>query len=215
MEKKFLINHGFSDFMAPELVFYTFSNDLGRVEALLKKGTSIDQRDDHGHTSLWWASHQQSLPMLRLLVNYGALKDLPYEEYLLFISDSASKNNEEIYHFWSVQNSIYFERAKSDVLRAAVAGYSLKLVKALLDLGADPNAGALSDGQTCLHVAAESLYVPIVEMLLKAGADVEVRTKFGHTAKDHALRYHLLSSSSWTSEMKVARDQIVLMLQKI
>jgi hypothetical protein len=47
---------------------------------------------------------------------------------------------------------------------------SEKLVRMLLEMGADPNTTVNSDGETLLHIAARAGYLDVVELLLRRGA---------------------------------------------
>ena len=60
-------------------------------------------------------------------------------------------------------------------------------VKHLLEMGADVNATEPSNGNTPLIVASASKLPKIVEMLLAAGADVNVKNKKGNTALMEAI----------------------------
>ena len=60
-------------------------------------------------------------------------------------------------------------------------------VKDLLEMGADVNATEPSNGNTPLIVASASNLPKIVEMLLAAGADVNVKNKKGNTALMEAI----------------------------
>jgi ankyrin repeat protein len=57
----------------------------------------------------------------------------------------------------------------------------LKLVEALLELGADIDSTKHS-GRSALHEAARALSLPIIDVLLEAKARVRVRTRNGQTA---------------------------------
>jgi hypothetical protein len=60
-----------------------------------------------------------------------------------------------------------------------------KVIKALLEGGADPNLRN-HNGQTALNFAAARGYEPIVMQLLKAGADAHQNDNFGRSAIDRA-----------------------------
>ena len=62
-------------------------------------------------------------------------------------------------------------------LAEAVKLADARMVKTLLDAGAGPESANL-DGETALMVAIKTGDLPIVEMLIKAGANVNVVEKF-------------------------------------
>jgi len=72
----------------------------------------------------------------------------------------------------------YDDKNRTPIWWAAFRGDEEK-VKVLLKFGADPNKGI---GSYPLHQAARELYTEIVEFLLSAGADVNVRNVQGSTA---------------------------------
>lgn len=65
-------------------------------------------------------------------------------------------------------------------------------VKALLELGADPNISG--DGLTALHAAAERDYADIIDALLDAGANVNAQDKMGVTSAYMAVHFNKLGA---------------------
>jgi len=75
---------------------------------------------------------------------------------------------------------------KAAPLHSATAGRYAKIVKMLLDQGADPNVRE-QNGYTALHAAAQNDDVEIIHLLLLGGADLTLKDTNGKTAMDVAM----------------------------
>lgn len=75
---------------------------------------------------------------------------------------------------------------KTAPLHSATAGRYAKIVKMLLDQGADPNVRE-QNGYTALHAAAQNDDVEIIHLLLLGGADLTLKGTNGKTAMDIAM----------------------------
>lgn len=75
---------------------------------------------------------------------------------------------------------------KAAPLHSATAGRYAKIVKMLLDQGADPNVRE-QNGYTALHAAAQNDDVEIIHLLLLGGADLTLKGTNGKTAMDIAM----------------------------
>jgi ankyrin repeat protein len=112
----------------------------------------IDEVDMQGRTPLWIASANGRLPVVKVLLDYGA--------------DPNKARNDDGFLL-----PLYV---------ASWKGYNL-VVEALLEKGADPNKARTGDGRTPLYRASEKGYLDIVEALLNHGAAVNVRDRWGET----------------------------------
>ena len=74
-------------------------------------------------------------------------------------------------------------------------------VEALLRYGADVNAAG-PKGVTALHAAAKAGFARVVDVLLKAGADREARTKAGETPLDLARRNKRAAAAALLEETR-------------
>ncbi len=212
-EQTFLINFGFNDIPAPELIYHVFRNDLEKTEQLLEAGSDLSQVDGVGHSAVWWASNNQSIEMLKLLANYKSLEALTQEEYNSFLGQAANRDNMAVYNFWRAVGPELYQASKNPALRSAVSGASIGILKDLLKNGADPNYQDKSDGTTALHLACEQLRVEMAQVLLHASANPTLLSKYGHSAADYAAKKHLLSPFKWHKSEKTGRDQILKILE--
>jgi ankyrin repeat protein len=83
-------------------------------------------------------------------------------------------------------NSSSRNELKASPIHSAAAGGHTRVVKMLLDLGADPNPRE-QGGFTPLHAAAQNNDVETVRVLLLGGADLTLKSQDGKTALDIAM----------------------------
>ena len=73
-------------------------------------------------------------------------------------------------------------KKKENDLRAASLNGELAIMSSLIHSGINLEAGAPKDGQTALMMACANGHIDAVDMLIKSGAKLESRDKFGYTA---------------------------------
>ena len=83
-------------------------------------------------------------------------------------------------------NSPSRNKLKAAPIHSAVAGRHTRIVKMLLEMGADPNLPE-QGGFTPLHIAAQNDDVDTVRILLLGGADLTLKSQEGKTALDLAM----------------------------
>ena len=83
-------------------------------------------------------------------------------------------------------NSPSRNELKATSLHSAAAGRHTRIVKMLLDLGADPNVRE-QGGFTPLHAAAQNGDVDTIRVLLLGGADLTLKSQDGKIAQDIAM----------------------------
>lgn len=125
-----------------------WSGDVECLKILLNNGADINCQNRHGYSPLHWASIRGNMKALNFLVAEGA--DLQ-------IKDSQG----------------------GSPLHWAVSGEQDKCIHALLEAGANINA-MNNRGETALHFAATEMdgLVPIIEVLIHAGADWKIESKY-------------------------------------
>jgi ankyrin repeat protein len=73
-------------------------------------------------------------------------------------------------------------------LHAACLCRSVEMVRLLLENEADPDASTSTDMRTPLHWAAQKDHLEITKILVKFGANISARDKFGFTPRHLALQ---------------------------
>ncbi|EPG73635.1 ankyrin repeat protein [Leptospira fainei serovar Hurstbridge str. BUT 6] len=134
-----------------------------RVQELLEKDpTAVHSYSPDGWTPLHLAAHFGRSSLVTFLLDHGAELQ----------AKSKSK--------FSFGNT---------PLHSAVASGKDETVKLLIERGADPNYGQEEGGYTPLHIAASRQgNGHIVALLLKHGANPELKTKDGQTAREIAMQ---------------------------
>lgn len=141
--------------MDTDLIDAVKAGDTASAQLMLAAGACADSRDGENATVLMMAAHSGNLPMVKVLIEGGA--------------DVNAHNEQE----WSaLSRAVYNPELK--------AGFA-DVVQALVDAGANVEA-AIGYGVRPLMLAAGYGETAVVEVLLKAGADVLARNEGGYTA---------------------------------
>lgn len=90
---------------------------------------------------------------------------------------------------------------RSPLYVAVRDGYT-KIVKRLIDYGANPYFAEKSEGRNLLHIAAANGRKEIAGILLKNGMDINARDNQGYTPLDYALKHHHSSVVEFLLEKK-------------
>lgn len=143
-----------------------FPDSVATTWLLVEAGADVNHKEKNGLTALRIAVSSNNAEIVRLLLKHDA--------------DVSS-------HTSVSRDSRTYTSTDNPILLDAVSGYpriSADIVANLLDAGADPNyreprpydasfdsSGKTTDGYTALTFAARWGYLPIVELLLRHGAD--------------------------------------------
>jgi ankyrin repeat protein len=153
------------------------------INILLDSGANIEAKTKNGKTPLWLAAEAlNSLDAVKALLERGANSDAINDVHVRFSAVSASMSK-DLLKQWVRANAsdINTRNSQGDsLLHAAVKGCNMKLVEALLEMGADVNARN-NTGDTALHWAMKTSEPEIVELLIKNRAEVNAKNASGKT----------------------------------
>ena len=169
------------------------AEDVSEMQALINKGIDINRQNWIDYTAIMCASMSGHIPVVRFLLNEGAISDGA-------LTCAARKGKEEVAKLLLENGSKATERG---ALSAAVIGGNINLVRLLLENGANPNDDGHRD--TPLICAAGSWRWDIFELLLEYKADPQVRNRMGETVLEFANRagcYGMVSSLIYDAQNK-------------
>ena len=186
-----------------EMTALIYAAELGRLEivqVLLAKGALIDTKDPSGATALGRAALWGHLPIVEALISKGADVNAggdPDKEGILGptpLTWAADNGHFEIVQLLLAKGVDPNKKAgptkATSLILAAGGGFStreippersLKVVKELLDKGADLTVKDTYRWTALMHAAREG-HLPIVDALLAKGADIDAKDGAGHTA---------------------------------
>ena len=84
--------------------------------------------------------------------------------------------------FWMLKSPAELPKAPEITIWEAIDGGEIEVLKAVIADGSNVNAQKTSNGWTPLHYAARWGHKEVVELLIAAGADVNVKFEDGKTA---------------------------------
>jgi ankyrin repeat protein len=166
------------------------AGDAVVVKAALELGKDPNTASPFWGSLLKHAANHGQMNIIRLLLSRGARPKGAGNEGILLgpiqesrvdivgclVEAGADLNKPEGAQYWQ------------DYVAAAVRAGSLELLKYLLEHGANPNSTGAIAGETALHVAAARGDVNALDLLLRAGADVNQRDWNGLSALMHACK---------------------------
>ncbi|WP_214749041.1 MULTISPECIES: ankyrin repeat domain-containing protein [unclassified Exiguobacterium] len=163
---------------------YAFQGELKKVRKAIKNGAEIDLLDEEGYSPLHWAIQEGYLDIVRLLIESGADLEKQNREGFSPLHIALLDNQTEI-AIEIIQQGVSFEIDTDGYnalhVVASKTGNS-KILKALAREAQYINRfDGDGDGYAPLHYAAQENKVKCINVLLQAGADVNLRTVHGFT----------------------------------
>ena len=148
-----------------ELHWAAYNGNVDKIQQLVCEGVAVDVADHKGKTALILAAYNGHVDVIHQLLNAGA-------------NVNAVSKDGKTALTWAVLKALEGEESR------------LIVVKLLLERGADVNIKDVLVEETALMLTAIHGNVTMVEMLLKAGADVHAANKYGMTALKIASFYN-------------------------
>ena len=152
--------------------------DVAAVRAVLAQKPDVSAAEGDGTTALHWAVHQNSLPIVDLLLKAGANVKAANRYGVAPLHLAASNANaaivERLLRAGADANAPQ-PGGETPLMTAARTG-DVPTVKALLAYGADVKAKESWKGQTPLMWAAADNHPDVITLLLKSGANLNERS---------------------------------------
>jgi ankyrin repeat protein len=179
-----LLNHHYNNTLSSgtKLHIATSINSIEMVQYLVQSGEDTDKVDGHGYAAISNAAEKGNLQCIELLVTAGANINMSTSFSWTPLMVAASRGHTNVVQ-WLLergaslyttpdQEQTYPEKAGSRTALCAAAGNgSTLLVQMFIDAGADINAQDDLDGNAITEASYKG-FAPVVELLLKYGADV-------------------------------------------
>ena len=169
--------------------------EIGRV--LIEAGADYDAMNTNEITPLHLAAKNGDLVFARMLADSGAdvnAGNAPRGRPLHYAITTVNETSVP-YPMFSNMASPWVVPSNARLVTNPNSYRDLEMVRVLISLGADVNA-VNSSGYSPLHRAAVLGTTAIVEELLKAGADVNLKTDDGETALVYAEKRNRTSNAA-------------------
>lgn len=154
------------------LIQSAFDGDLAKVQALLKKGASVDATAPKNRTALIWAATNGHTAVVQALCDAGAnvnVQDGDGHTALMFAVKGSHLATAEFLLENGADVNIQSKKQRISALIVAAAIGNIEVVQLLLDHGADTDLAEI-DGSTALDRARQYGH-PAVVALLESTSD--------------------------------------------
>jgi serine/threonine-protein phosphatase 6 regulatory ankyrin repeat subunit B len=151
------------------------NNSAGAVKLFLQHGVHVDSQDGSGRTALFWAAVNDSEEITSMLLSKGARIDLSSKDGATPLHMAATCKSQKVLKELIVHRAPLVAKTKSSDKRRGLLGrfdFDSTTPK-LKFLG--PN------GSTPLHVAVRAGILQSTQILIDAGADINVKDDLGQT----------------------------------
>jgi len=167
----------------PAEAFYSAlrSNDLNRIETMLRDGADVNMADDRGITSLMWAVAVGSPEAMQLLIDKGAnvnAKNTFNSTALIWAAADPRKVRILIDHGADVNAASKLGHTPLEI--AAMSDPSAETVRLLISKGANIKA-VDNSRKTVLYAATSGDDLETIRLLVDAGLDVNAADNTGQT----------------------------------
>jgi ankyrin repeat protein len=179
-----------------KLIEYIMYQEFDKAKELINNGADVNYQDESsGSTALMLACQYNFIDMATFLIEHGADLNLQSKNGQTALMASAGVS-EDLFNLLLSKGADFKIKASDSttaltqacigVLREKVP---LTLVKKLLDKGADADEASnsgLTNGYTCLMMAAGNNQLELAKLLISYGADVNKKANDGKSALDLA-----------------------------
>ena len=169
------------------------SGDTHTTKSCLNGGFNVDERlpgrkgRPQRETSLMIAAELGNLSIAKLLIGCGADVNAEAEFHLTALVNAITFNHPTMVNLLMKSGA---EIKAECLIHAATTKIDLRVTRSLLKYGADPNAQNKSFRQTAMHMAAFHDRADVARLLIRAGADVNIRDKHGFGPISNAISHN-------------------------
>lgn len=173
---------------AAPIVTAAVNNNLEIIKLLYGAGTDLNQKDREGATALLMAVLNGNFEIIKFLVENGADVNIctPKDASPLLVSVALKQGEIPIYLMDHGANINSKNSSGSSVLLTAISAKDTELALELLKRGAEVNCQTLGNKTSELGMAVHHDMIKVVELLLKKGANPELRNGMNKRPIDYA-----------------------------
>lgn len=168
------------------------SGDVYTIKSCLDNGFNIDGRlptrkgRPQRETALMIAAELGNVSLAKLLIARGADLNAEAEFQIAALHNAITFNHPTIVNLLLKSGA---EIKADSLILAATTKIDLRITRSLLKHGADPNTQNKSFRQTALHMAAFHDRTDVARLLIRAGAEVNIRDKHGFGPISNAISH--------------------------